>query len=263
MADSGGITALPLCLATAQGTDTEILEGARIADLGLARASGGLVFARKISASGRKGAITSGARRGLFRFVYILQGSLHMHGMAAFGSGDALCQHDFDETTVREASDDLEYLELWSPDTPEARRLFHSGLRPFVSRDSPEIHHVGTGPRSFFDYRDLGLAEATFGVMEAQVIRAQKPREGGTGWHLHSMSQLSFGLGGEAILGCAGLAEDFRQAPGTALCIPDGVVHNAHTFTRDYAALQVQFPAIYTTEPAPPPARAAYCTESA
>ena len=43
------------------------------------------------------------------------------------------------------------------------------------------------GLRSFFEYRDLGLSEATGGRYHAQVIRASAPCEDGTGPHRHAL----------------------------------------------------------------------------
>ncbi|WP_394781462.1 cupin domain-containing protein [Undibacterium sp.] len=41
------------------------------------------------------------------------------------------------------------------------------------------------GLRDFFQYRDLGVAEATNGKVIAHLVRANKAPETGTGWHRH------------------------------------------------------------------------------
>lgn len=41
------------------------------------------------------------------------------------------------------------------------------------------------GLRDFFSYRDLGIAEATAGKVIAQLVRAERAPEVGTGWHRH------------------------------------------------------------------------------
>ena len=41
------------------------------------------------------------------------------------------------------------------------------------------------GLRDFFIYRDLGVADATAGKVIAQMVRANKAPEKGTGWHRH------------------------------------------------------------------------------
>ena len=43
----------------------------------------------------------------------------------------------------------------------------------------------GDGLRDFFQYKDLGIARATSGQVIAQLVRAAKAPENGTGWHVH------------------------------------------------------------------------------
>lgn len=43
----------------------------------------------------------------------------------------------------------------------------------------------GDGLRDFFQYKDLGIAMATGGQVIAHLVRAGKPPEEGTGWHIH------------------------------------------------------------------------------
>jgi len=43
----------------------------------------------------------------------------------------------------------------------------------------------GDGLRDFFQYKDLGIAEATHGKVIAQLVRAHNAPEKGTGWHRH------------------------------------------------------------------------------
>src|SRR5205823_4259876 len=43
----------------------------------------------------------------------------------------------------------------------------------------------GDGLRDFFQYKDLGVAAATGGQVIAQLVRAGKAPEHGTGWHIH------------------------------------------------------------------------------
>jgi mannose-6-phosphate isomerase-like protein (cupin superfamily) len=41
------------------------------------------------------------------------------------------------------------------------------------------------GLRDFFLYKDLGIKEATGGKVIAHLVKANKPPEHGTGWHVH------------------------------------------------------------------------------
>lgn len=43
----------------------------------------------------------------------------------------------------------------------------------------------GDGLRDFFQYKDLGIAAATDGRVIAQLVRAGRAPEKGTGWHVH------------------------------------------------------------------------------
>jgi hypothetical protein len=48
-----------------------------------------------------------------------------------------------------------------------------------------DTHFHGTGLRGFFEYRDLGIADATNGRVIAHLVRAKNPPKDGTGWHRH------------------------------------------------------------------------------
>ena len=48
--------------------------------------------------------------------------------------------------------------------------------------DTPWLNE---GLRSFFQYRDLGIAAATHGKVIAHLVRAKEPPTDGTGWHKH------------------------------------------------------------------------------
>ncbi|HEV7326153.1 MAG TPA: hypothetical protein VGN91_13900 [Bosea sp. (in: a-proteobacteria)] len=221
------------------------------ADLGLARATRGQLSARRVclAAAGDPNIAASSAAA-WFTFGYVLKGQarLSIEGETiAIGPHDALCQVPLHAHHMIEVSAGFEFFELQARDCPEVRRWLPTRPRHVISFDTPESHVLGTGPRSFFDYRDLGAAEATDRRIEAQAIRAVKPREGGTGWHTHTMAQMSFGLGGWALLGVEGAATPILQERGDALCIPAGAIHNAGAFSREYAAIQVQIPGDYET----------------
>jgi hypothetical protein len=63
-------------------------------------------------------------------------------------------------------------------------------------RDTPIVNtfsHVKTGDppwldeglRAFFQYRDLGVVDATGGRMVARLVRAREAPEKGTDWYQH------------------------------------------------------------------------------
>ena len=99
-----------------------------------------------------------------------------------------------------------------------------------------------TGRRTFFEYRDTGLAEATSGDYRAQVMRATDVMET-TGWHYHVCDlQFVYVLKGWVELEFAGGRRE-RLAEGGAMAIPPGMVHNEIAVSPDFEALEVVAPA--------------------
>ncbi|MGZ0217955.1 MAG: cupin domain-containing protein [Acidimicrobiales bacterium] len=110
-----------------------------------------------------------------------------------------------------------------------------------------------TGRRSFFEYRDTGLADATKGAYRAQVMRSTDVMET-TGWHYH-VCDLQFVY---VLNGWVDLAFDDgrveRLEAGGAMAIPPGMVHNEIDVSPDFEALEVTAPASMETVPADTPA---------
>jgi quercetin dioxygenase-like cupin family protein len=109
-----------------------------------------------------------------------------------------------------------------------------------------------TGRRSFFEYRDTGLGEATGGRYRAQVMRSTDVMES-TGWHYHVADlQFVYVLKGWVDLEFAdGRVE--RLAEGGAMAIPGGMVHNEIGVSDDFEALEVAQPADMGTVPVDAP----------
>jgi quercetin dioxygenase-like cupin family protein len=222
-------------------------------ELGLGEASGGMFAARRVRCAGRWNLAEMASETGAWLvFLYLLRGHVNLRledQTVRLGPGDATSQIPLSAATVVDRSGELEFFELVVRDDARVRALMPMRPAQSFSFDAPELHVQGQGPRNFFDYRDLGLAALTGGQVEIQIIRAQRARQGGTGWHSHTMAQLSYGLSGWASLGIEGVSQPVIQAPGDSLCIPPEVVHNADSFSDDYAALQLQIPARYETRP--------------
>ncbi len=109
-----------------------------------------------------------------------------------------------------------------------------------------------TGRRTFFEYRDTGLAEATNGDYRAQVMRATDVMET-TGWHYHVCDlQFVYVLKGWVELEFAGGRRE-RLAEGGAMAIPPGMVHNEIAVSPDFEALEVVAPAEMDTVPVDEP----------
>jgi len=249
--------AIPMTLQVVQTARAEAFRAPhdRVAsrELGLKAASGGMFSARRVKADGNWSVadIESDVRAWL-TVLYVLDGwiTLRIDDRAVtLRAHDAICQAPIAVDRVVDRSPLLEFIEIQAHDDPRVRALMPEKPPGVVALDAPALHVKGTGPRDFFDYRDLGLADVTNRQVEIQVIRAQRARQGGTGWHSHTMAQLSYGLSGWASLGVEGVREKVIQEPGDALSIPANCVHNADSFSDDYWALQVQIPADYDTSP--------------
>lgn len=237
----------------ATSSQLDPVEGRSVScDLGLAEATNGLLTARRVKVGlDRKIASVTSEADCRFSLLYVLAGTLTIpseEGAILLRAHDAVSQYLFGEASVADFSEDLEFFEFQIKDCERGRQLLPVIPGRMVSQDSPAVHILGTGPRSFFDYRDLGLAAPTAGLLEVQIIRAQRAREGGTGWHDHDMAQLSYGLSGWASLGVEGVEGEVMQAAGDAFSIPAHLRHNAASFSKDYWALQIQLPADYRTE---------------
>lgn len=229
-------------------------------ELGLNRATRGLFSARRVKAAGKWApADLCNGEIPYFSFLYVLNGAVTLRDgqkTLTLHSHDAASQLPLTLETLVGNTPELELLEFRASDTPRVRHYLPERPQQVISFDSPEAHVVGQGPRSFFDYRELGVAKATDRRLDVQVVRAQKAREGGTGWHSHNMAQLTYGLSGWALLGVEGRAEPVLKERGDALCIPADVAHNAGSFSDDYWALQLQIPADFETTPRSAPAAA-------
>jgi quercetin dioxygenase-like cupin family protein len=243
---------LPMTLKIVQTHDAPAFDNDCFSlDLGLSAASEGVFTARRV----RLGAISaissiSSDASAWFTFLYVLAGSftaLVDEQNLVLRAHDAISQLPFSPETIATVSSDLEFLEIQAVDTQATRKILPQRPQRTIALDAPDQHVMGTGPRNFFDYRNLGVAEATNRRIEVQVVRAQRAKEGGTGWHSHDMAQLSYGLSGWAMLDVEGSHTQVRQAVGDALSIPAHWRHNASSFSDDYWALQLQIPADYET----------------
>jgi len=104
------------------------------------------------------------------------------------------------------------------------------------------------GLRSFFEYRDLGIKDATDGRVVAHVIRAA----GGTGFssqpHLHRTAfQLVYVLKGWITFEYEGQGE-VRLEAGSCVHQPPGIRHRELGHSDDVELLEIVLPADFTTE---------------
>jgi quercetin dioxygenase-like cupin family protein len=103
------------------------------------------------------------------------------------------------------------------------------------------------GLRSFFEYRDLGIQEATDGKVTAHVIRPRpgEPVSGGT--HLHTVEfQLIYCLKGWIRFHYDGVGEVILT-PGTCVHQPPGIKHREIAHSDDLELLEIVMPANFGT----------------
>ena len=121
-------------------------------------------------------------------------------------------------------------------------------LKYATAENSPFVK----GRRDFFNYRDLGVTDASGGSMRAQVTMATGVMKE-TGWHYH-VCETQFIL---TLKGWIDLQfEDgrtIRISEGESLYIPPGVKHNETAISSDLEFLEISVPAKMGTIPCDPP----------
>jgi len=121
------------------------------------------------------------------------------------------------------------------------------------------------GLRACFEYRDLGINEATGGRAMAHVIRAKKGDHGGFGWHTHKLDfQMYYVLKGWVKFNYEGVGEVVARA-GSCVHQPPGIRHAELDHSDDLELIEITLPAKFKTVEvgAPRPARTKRVTSSA
>lgn len=109
------------------------------------------------------------------------------------------------------------------------------------------------GLRSFMEYRDLGIADATNGQYRAHVIRIAKDSEGPhdlhtTGLHQHLCDfQMFYVIKGWVKFVYEGQGEPKTFGPGDCVLQPAGIVHNELDCSDDLEILEIYSPAVHDT----------------
>ncbi len=233
-------------------------DGVQSRDLGLGQASDGIMQARLLRAS-REASLNQTLRQGgrHFRLLLVFQGSVTLTGeqgaSVVLAKGDCAHQPALGERYQMKLSAGAEVLDLFVEGKPllgdQAFDLETPQQAPqlLINRDVPSAYIKGDGPRSYFLYRDLGVAAATGRRVHIHALKAtaQAPA-GGTGFHTHSMCQLFYVYQGWADLETRGRS-GLRMVAGDAMCIAAGTHHNVPEFSSDYAIIEVCIPADYDT----------------
>ena len=106
---------------------------------------------------------------------------------------------------------------------------------------------TGQGLRAFFEYRQLGIAEATQGKFGAHVIRAVPGRHSEAGWHTHDLDfQLVYVTQGWVVFEYEGQGEVILRA-GSCVLQPPGMRHREVTHSDDLELIEITAPAEFET----------------
>ncbi|MCE8006202.1 cupin domain-containing protein [Aestuariivita sp.] len=112
---------------------------------------------------------------------------------------------------------------------------------------------VGEGLRAFFEYRDLGIKDATKGQFGAHVIRAVPGMESPGAWHSHDLDfQMVYVTKGWVVFEYEGQGEHLMRA-GSCVLQPPGIKHREVRHSDDMELIEIVSPAAFDTNDAPVP----------
>lgn len=118
------------------------------------------------------------------------------------------------------------------------------------------VSHAGDaeferGLRSFYEYRDLGIKQATAGRVDAHVIRAAAGKEFSSQPHLHRTTfQLVYVLKGWIEFDYEGQGR-VRLEAGSCVHQPPEIRHREVGHSEDIEMLEIVLPANFQTEEVP------------
>lgn len=112
------------------------------------------------------------------------------------------------------------------------------------AKDKPFAHD---GLREYFDYRDLGIFDATQGSAVMHVIRAAKGSHATGEWHRHELDfQFVYVLKGWAIFEYEGHGEH-KLVEGTCVHQPPNIRHREICHSEDFEVLEIVLPGKFKT----------------
>jgi mannose-6-phosphate isomerase-like protein (cupin superfamily) len=110
-----------------------------------------------------------------------------------------------------------------------------------------DAHFEPRGLRSFFEYRDLGIREATDGKVLAHVIRAKPGASGVTGAHFHKLDfQMFYVIRGWIEFDYQGVGR-VRAEAGSCVHQPPGIEHDEIAHSDDLELIEITLPAEFET----------------
>jgi quercetin dioxygenase-like cupin family protein len=115
--------------------------------------------------------------------------------------------------------------------------------------NSPEARYTDGGLRSFFVYRDTGVAAATNGEVRVQLVRAaykSSEAKGGTGFHFHTADvHVVYMVRGWARFDYDGV--NTLVEAGDCVHQRPGIVHSLYDWSDDMEFMEIIIPADFTT----------------
>ncbi len=121
------------------------------------------------------------------------------------------------------------------------------------------IAHADTGEfearglRAFFEYRQLGISQATAGKFGAHVIRAVPGRHSEGAWHSHDLDfQMVYVTKGWVVFEYEEQGEHMLRA-GSCVLQPPGIRHREVRHSDDMELIEIISPADFDTHPAEAP----------
>ncbi|WP_170331644.1 cupin domain-containing protein [Ruegeria arenilitoris] len=119
----------------------------------------------------------------------------------------------------------------------QAFTVSHADTSPFV----------GEGLRAFFEYRDLGIKDATQGKFGAHVIRAVPGMESPGAWHSHELDfQMVYVTKGWVVFEYKGQGEHLLRE-GSCILQPPGIVHREVRHSDDMELIEITSPSQFDT----------------
>ena len=107
----------------------------------------------------------------------------------------------------------------------------------------------GAGLRPFFEYRQLGIREATDGRFGAHVIRAVPGMESPGEWHSHDLDfQMVYVTRGWVVFDYEGEGEVLLRE-GSSVLQPPGIRHREVRHSDDLELIEITSPAEFATRP--------------
>jgi len=115
------------------------------------------------------------------------------------------------------------------------------------------IQHARTGTfthdgmRPYFEYRDLGIHEATNGAAVMHVIKAREGTNATGEWHYHNVDlQVVYVLKGWTIFEYEGHGQHRLEA-GTCVHQPSGIRHREIAHSADLELIEIVLPGAFET----------------